>query len=153
MSVRATFCFKIYYVVILFACTINVSCNSRISVDCKELRLNDYNRYTYKYREFSGTCFTYHSNGNICDIISWEKGIEEGLRRELHPNGAVKAEYSVKNGLPEGEYTSFYINENLEYRGKIVAGKKEGEWKLWNNQGELIETSFWREGKYQHKMD
>ena len=128
---------------ILFVC---VGCDSRLQVDCQELRLNDKGLTVYRYRVFSGTCVTHHPNGNIDELMHWQEGVQNGVRAEYYSDGTLKAKYAVENGLANGHYQSYYPNEQLEYEGRIQTGEKQGEWKHWNQQGKLIEVTQWDNG-------
>lgn len=121
-------------------------CDSRLQVDCQELRVNDNGLTVYKYRVFSGTCVSYHPNGNVYELIRWQEGVQNGVRAEYYPDGTLKAKYPVENGLANGKYQSYHPNEQLEYEGTIQAGEKDGEWKRWNEQGKLTEVAYWNNG-------
>jgi hypothetical protein len=46
-----------------------------------------------------------------------------------------------------GDYTSFYIDQNLKEKGKFVKGLKVGTWKAWYPNGELKEIMHWKKGQ------
>ncbi len=52
--------------------------------------------------------------------------------------------YSGK--LLNGNYSAFYLNNNLKEKGVFKGGLKEGEWNNWSEGGVLIETNHYKNG-------
>jgi len=48
--------------------------------------------------------------------------------------------------LLNGNYTVFYINNNLKEKGKFKNGLKNGKWILWYDSGKIQEISCWKNG-------
>ena len=49
--------------------------------------------------------------------------------------------------LLHGEYTAFYIDQNLKEKGQFKKGLKKGAWKAWYPNGELKEVVKWKKGQ------
>jgi hypothetical protein len=49
--------------------------------------------------------------------------------------------------LLNGNYSSFYLSENLKEKGTFSNGLKEGEWKMWFENGKVREISHWKAGQ------
>ena len=51
--------------------------------------------------------------------------------------------------LLHGRFTVLFPNKNLMQEGYYKYGLKDGTWKVWNKDGELISTITWTNGKSQ----
>ena len=57
---------------------------------------------------------------------------------------AFKGEYI--NGIPLGKHRYYYPNGKVKEEGKYDSGMKEGDWKKYNTEGELILTILYKNG-------
>lgn len=48
--------------------------------------------------------------------------------------------------LLNGHYIAFYPDKNLKEEGYFKRGLKDGEWKTWNQKGDLTNVTDWNEG-------
>ncbi len=48
--------------------------------------------------------------------------------------------------LLNGHYIAFYPDKNLKEEGNFNRGLKDGEWKTWNQKGDLTNVTDWNEG-------
>ena len=48
--------------------------------------------------------------------------------------------------LLHGEYTSFYLSDNLKEKGWFCKGLKCGKWIQWYENGKIKETGHWKNG-------
>jgi hypothetical protein len=48
--------------------------------------------------------------------------------------------------LLHGDYSSFYLNNNLKEKGKFKLGQKLGRWTTWYDNGKIKEVSWYRHG-------
>ena len=79
--------------------------------------------YQYKRKPFSGIIQAFFENGNLMDEAEFTDGHIGGVQREYYKNGQMKSEYF-----------------------KYFA-KPEGDWRGWDEQGNLLYHSVWKEGK------
>jgi len=79
--------------------------------------------YHYKGKPFSGIIQSFYDNGNLMDEAEFTNGHIGGVQRKYYENGQMKSEYF-----------------------KYFA-KPEGEWKGWDEQGNLLYHSIWKEGE------
>lgn len=61
--------------------------------------------------------------------------------KEIHAT-----EGGYEGDLLHGEYTVFYVSENLKEKGVFHMGLKTGTWKQWHENGEIKEISNWKNG-------
>lgn len=52
--------------------------------------------------------------------------------------------YSGK--LLNGEYAEYYLNKNLKEKGSFKKGLKDGDWRIWNEDGTLAQRATWKKG-------
>ena len=71
---------------------------------------------------------------------------------EKYPNGAIKSEgYVQRARMGEyhrtGHWVTYFPTGKKESEGSYVKGKKEGAWKLWNEQGEALPSVDYHDGQ------
>lgn len=64
----------------------------------------------------------------------------------LRGNRIIISESGYSGRLLHGNYTSFHDNGQLHEQGRIKRGLKVGEWRKWNEAGDLIAVSNWSKG-------
>ena len=64
---------------------------------------------------------------------------------------SLKSQYSLDNGLNDGLQTEKYENGNKKYEGNMKAGKREGEWFMYFENGALWSRCNYVEDKKQGK--
>lgn len=57
-----------------------------------------------------------------------------------------KAEMNFKNDLENGLVTIWYENNQIFRQGKYIDGKRDGEWKEWNEEGALVKKGKFKKG-------
>ena len=77
--------------------------------------------YHYQGKPFTGMLLEYYDN-ILYREIEYLKGYEEGVERVYYDNGKIKYEFHSKNNKPHG------ISKN------------------WDEEGNLISTTEWKEG-------
>lgn len=78
--------------------------------------------YKYKGDLFSGITESFYENGNLRDEVEFTNGHLGGVQREYFENGQLKSEY------------------------KKYFAKPDGDFKIWDETGELIHHSIWLKG-------
>lgn len=61
-------------------------------------------------------------------------------------NQIIQTNGGVDGKLLDGEYSSFYLNNNLKQKGKLKKGLRVGEWRSWYENGKLKEITEWNKG-------
>lgn len=76
------------------------------------------------------------------DIISIENILPEDFNSktlsEEYPNGQMKFEVSLKDGLKHGRYYHYDSVGNMIVKGRYKDDKKTGVWKTYNSEGERL---------------
>ena len=57
-----------------------------------------------------------------------------------------KTQGGFSGKLLSGQYTVYYLNNNLKEQGIFKGGLKDGIWKEWGEDGLLLKTTTWRKG-------
>jgi len=79
--------------------------------------------FYFEGKPFNGIIESFYENGKKMDESEFTDGHIGGVQREFYENGQIKEEY--------WEYFA----------------KPSGDMKLWNEEGELIHHSVWKEGE------
>lgn len=67
-------------------------------------------------------------------------GLRTGLWTSYTREGRVKSRSEYRNGEPEGIATVFHANGALYYTGSQRKGRQVGEWRYFDEQGQLVRT-------------
>ena len=68
-----------------------------------------------------------------------EKGIQQGLWKEYHPNGQLRAQGEYKDGKRIGEWVFYHPNGKVEQKGKYDnKGWAQSQWKWYYETGNLL---------------
>ena len=103
----------------------------------------------------------YYSNGKIKIEASYKDNVPEGIRREYDSTGKILNSYIFKKGVIVGEgiidqqltkhgpWIEYYNNGKKKSEGSYNNGKREGQWKFYDNDGNIEqEGSYDDKGKY-----
>jgi len=58
-----------------------------------------------------------------------------------------------EGNLLHGEYTEFYLSEQLRAKGRFKNGLKNGQWKSWYESGAIEEIVQWKNGNIHGKVE
>ena len=67
--------------------------------------------------------------------------------KEFDDEGRLKFEVELKNGIKHGTYREYYPNGKIRVKGKFKKDEKDGVWKLYDENENLIEETEFSEGK------
>ena len=56
-------------------------------------------------------------------------------------------ESSFRNGVAHGLYLSYYSNGQLKNKGQNIDGKKDGYWKIWDENGKILREGYFVNGE------
>ncbi len=59
------------------------------------------------------------------------------IYREFYPEGVLKSECEIRQGLRNGKYHEYFRSGNLKIRGKYRKGHPKGTWKYYTEEGIL----------------
>lgn len=96
----------------------------------------------YNGKEF-GIWTYYYKSGNKMTEVPHVNGYSHGLVKDWYESGELKSETEFEFGGQNGKFTSWYKNGNKLKQGQYHDGQS-GEWKFWNEQGEIILISHWK---------
>ncbi len=72
-----------------------------------------------------------------------QDGRRTGLWTSYTREGRVKSRSEYRNGLAEGLSTVFHDNGAIFYSGNQLRGKQVGEWRFYDEQGNLVRTAVY----------
>ena len=140
-------CYRMKKNLIIALACIALGCESKLNVDCRELRENENGLVLFRFRVFTGTCNTYYKRGDLEKIFHWKNGQLNGVQTEFHQNGKMKAQFKMINGLVHGRYVTFYKSGIKEMEGIYHNGLQQGIWNRFDESGNVIEILHWNKGE------
>ena len=78
--------------------------------------------------------------------ISFTDGIISDTRINYDSNGNLSSEVNYKNGIKDGDFTSYFDDKTIEQKGTFSSGEKNGEWITYNKTGEKISKENYKNG-------
>ncbi len=82
-----------------------------------------------------------------------EKGRQQGIWKEFHTTGELRATGEYKDGKKIGEWKFYHVNGKMEQKGKYDAkGKAQGTWKWFYETGNLLREENYLDNKLDGKM-
>lgn len=66
--------------------------------------------------------------------------------KEFHPNGMLKLEVSLKDGLKHGTAREYYETGEIKLKGKFKNDQRDGTWKLYDKDGRIIKKIKYKNG-------
>ena len=148
-----------------------------LEINYKEGKKNGY-RTTYqgdeKTKEYfendvkQGYTYTFYKDGSIKMKIPFVNGLEEGVAKEYDPSGNIIQLITYKKGyvvererinrydldsLPHGKWKWFYDDETLRMEGNFKHGLKNGYFKEYDHDGNLISATKYVDGEKIEKAE
>ena len=77
-------------------------------------------------------------NGVLAEETQYAGGVPDGVCRKFSDTGVLLQECHYRNGQLDGPSKSFYPNTMLKEEGQYAKGVKAGQWKTYNEDGDLI---------------
>ncbi len=106
--------------------------------------------------------FEYHPNGRIKIEGITRNGKKDGVFTYYNPKGKVVKSVLFSNGviikdddssaanqikkLKEGEHIAYHRNGRIKETGKYLNGKKQGEWRKFDNKGTILMITIYENG-------
>lgn len=66
---------------------------------------------------------------------------------ESYPDGTLKVEVEIKNGLKNGTYKEYFPDGELKIKGDYRKDQQEGTWRYYDENGNLIKKKKFRNGQ------
>ena len=147
------------------------SCDTpQSSCECDALTINNQKIWVLNNEPFSGKCYSNYSDGTLESEAEFLNGRIHGHMLSYYPNGNLEEDskwvngvisdstisyfktgevYSIaKNRNPESENINGYIyyyykSGKLSEEGLVVENNKEGTWKVYYDNGQLMTLEKW----------
>ncbi len=73
--------------------------------------------------------------------------LDDKNSEEFYENGNLKFSVELKHGLKHGTYKEMYPGGSVRIKGKYKNDLQEGIWKLYDEEGNLVEEKYFSEGE------
>ena len=132
--------------ILVFLGLLTIGCQEKEILPCPTF--NQDNSITYANQKiYSGTCHLMQDD-IIWKTVTYKKGkLSKEITYHL-PEGNI--EYignRNKDGQIEGDFIRYFKNGNIELEGQLEKGYYDGDWKYYNEEGELIKEITWDMGR------
>jgi len=121
------------------------SCETKIEeldiINCKNIIYKN-GLATLDNELYSGSCYVYNSD-MIVSLLSFKKGVPEGVHKGYYPNGSLEYEGYRRKGEISGEFKRYHTNGEIQAKGKLKKGIYIGKWEFYNIEGEVIEKRIY----------
>lgn len=135
-----------------------------------ELKVGDYIEYTEVYQDglLQGDKTWYDEKGNIMMIETYERGKLNGEQITYYPSAKVRSVVKYRQGVISGvewhdrdgdllfkeaydngtgRWVNYYDNGQLYEEGQFLGGARNGEWRIYDMKGNLVEKRIYRKGQ------
>jgi antitoxin component YwqK of YwqJK toxin-antitoxin module len=113
-------------------------------VNCKAL-INENNIFSVNGNIYNGICNAYSEDGLVLESKHYKNGIINKVEGFHYPGGEIKFIGFYKNNLPHGSYKQFWLNGEMERKGRIKQGFYVGKWKLYDKDGKNYKTIWFND--------
>ncbi len=69
-----------------------------------------------------------------------KNGTRDGKWLSYYRNGEIWSEKTYKDGLENGPSITYFDNGQIRFKGQYELGEEVGEWKFYNEKGDLLKT-------------
>lgn len=118
------------------------STSDLIKIECEH---RSYIRDNLISSEFDGIWNVYYSSGKMKENHEFINGI--GYLKQYNENGILQNEGRYTNGKKDGIWKAYHSNSQLESITSYINGKKNGEFILYYNTGEIKSQGFFKNNK------
>ena len=88
---------------------------------------------------------------NERDDVFYTKDTNEpytGAVFRLYESGEKMVEAYLKDGKPDGKWTSYFEDGQIQYEGSHKDGEKDGKWTKYNDDGSVDEMREFKDGAW-----
>lgn len=96
---------------------------------------------------------SYYPNGNIAEIINYNKGVKQGVWEKYFQDGNIQLKGNYFNDNIEGKFDIYYPGKILKTSGEYKKSLKYGEWKYYSILEKLEKIEIYDDGKLVKKKE
>ena len=99
-----------------------------------------------KYVEGAEEGYWFYQRNHAIEEGNYYDGMRTGLWKTWFEKGNISSEIEYDQDLMNGKYTIYYENHVVKRTGKCINGERDGVWYDYNDNGELILTTLYKDG-------
>ena len=92
---------------------------------------------TYNDELYSGSCIVFNKDNIKLSLMSYKKGVLEGIQKKYYLNGEVEYIGFRKYGEIHGKYIKYFTGGEKMIEGKFRRGYYIGKWKYYDEAGNI----------------
>ena len=101
----------------------------------------------------NGSCKVYYSSGQASEEKIWKCGVLDGACTKYFETGQIKYKGQYINNKVEGQATFYYPTGKIDAQGVYKNDMKDGDWKYYKEDGTLLRTDPYIDGRFVGKND
>ncbi|MCG8430229.1 MAG: toxin-antitoxin system YwqK family antitoxin [Candidatus Omnitrophica bacterium] len=138
----------------IFSCNNVYSLDKNREVDLNLIEANKDGIYYVKGEEtpYTGRAVAYFDNGQESDEENFIEGVHNGPFKEWFRNGQLKADWTMKDGKPDGECFGWYEDGQKAYERRYDVGVAQGRWAVWYESGRQKSEELFKDGSSNGKL-
>ena len=94
----------------------------------------------YTQGQLNGVSKVYSKNGELIEEIPYSNNKIHGVKKCFLPDGKKYSESAYKEGVEHGDYKLYEGFDFPVIEGVHLNGKRDGEWKISDDKGKLVEV-------------
>lgn len=94
-----------------------------------------------------GTFRRFYPDSTVAEIMTWENGKQSGEWLQYYPDGTICLKGHYTDGQLNGPFLFFHPNGITHFDGQYLKNMREGDWKVYSEEGNLIKTLVYHEGR------
>ena len=104
-------------------------------------------RETYAGGKLHGASYNYYPSGEVSEEVHWDTNSREGPWIQYFEGGGIRLKSAYQNNLLNGFHEVYFTDKMLMMSGIYVNGHSEGTWSYFDEEGELLYTLEYKNGR------
>lgn len=98
---------------------------------------------TYRDNVLHGESKTYYpENSQLAELAVFENGLRKGKATRWFEDGSLQSEINYQDDQMHGAAVYYHPNGKPQFQGNYLNGRKDGIWKTYDEEGNLIEEAM-----------
>ncbi|MEO5570299.1 MAG: toxin-antitoxin system YwqK family antitoxin [Bacteroidia bacterium] len=123
--------------------------NGKLNGKRTEFRYGTVKKFFESYADgvLDGNKKTFYESGTLQEDGNYKKGKRDGLVKWFNQEEKPTIEYMYKMGVIEGSAKTFFASGKIQSEGNYKNDNETGEWKEYDEDGNLLKTTIYDNGK------
>lgn len=106
----------------------------------------------FKNGKLEGPKIVYYDSGFKQEEAYFKNGLRDGTSTWFNQSEIKTIQYTYKGGILNGPAQTFFFNSKVQTEGNYLNDLEDGEWKHYDENGNLLKSVFYKEGKIEREV-